>query len=811
MGLVVFAVLVLCAYLVVSQVVGLMRNIAKARRSGFKYIVVPCVINIPIAHYIYNIGSIIIKRFSLPEKCFWYLEALDVHLVFRNRHLWRERLDDAFIVVSPGSITLHSSNAELNSWVTSQRDRFPKCTEIYGVLKVFGPNLVTTEGAEWRHHRKLISGSFNEANAALTFQEAVRQSGSMLRKWTGEGEQEEIGNATGGEVGSKGRLLVSTGDDVTKLTLHIINYIGFGLQMLWPGEELPVDTEPEVAKFLSLSPATGHQTSFVDATDGMSLHLYWILIFSVGLLERMPLEDAKRAARAARDYVKYCNELLDRRLAEAKQKRPDNETEAVGMDLLGHLARTGHDDGGVPDRALILGNAFILQLAGHETTATTMHHLLIFLACHPEVQRGVQRDVDAVVGDAEPSTWEYSKVVNALLGSHAGAAVFETLRVMPPVLASPKKAAADEVVSKDGQSYTIPKGQDGSGETDICEWRPSRWLRTTKQEMPGEMAVEMAGGMATGGRGEKAREFEDETYEKGVGPTSSERLFRPARGSYLAFSEGARSCIGRRVAQTEMMAALAVIFRRHSIELVVDEGDGDDERQAYERARGEALEQLKTARTVVTLKLADGQHVGLRIVKRGEERFASQPSTFVDGGRFECDGADWTVYEREKAPAPARNKHAPVNPDPSEHDFEDGYDGGGRAYREVSAVGANRVIVNGGEIDELVGEDGLASARCRHREKPSGQLSNAEETEWAAGNWQLATGNWQLATGNWQLATGNWWLAAGKKAKQKVDEVSRLHASRTDERSQQVVSEWPTTSGYSATGSGLASTRPWSS
>ncbi|KAJ6785447.1 hypothetical protein PWT90_07109 [Aphanocladium album] len=625
MGAVVLALLVLCAYTIVSQVLGLMRNIATAKRSGFKYIIVPVVIRLPIAYMVYEIGSAIAKR------------AMSTDLVYRRRHLWRERLDDVFIVVSPGYMVLHSANAEINSLVTSQRERFPKFVEAYGVLGVFGPNLITTEGAEWRHHRKLTSGSFNEANAALTFEEAVRQSESMLQKWTNGGEQGVRNEAErGGEKSNNkhGWLLESVAEDVTKLTLHIINYIGFGLRMLWPGEKLPAGTEPELAKFLSLKAPAGHHTSFVDATDVTHLKRLRNQLTNKDGPERLPFDIPKRAAQEARDYVKYCNELLDMRLAEAKQWRPEAKTSAVGMDLLGHLARTGHDDGREPDRRLILGNAFILQLAGHETTATAMHHIIILLACHPEMQRRMQKDVDSVVGDADPSTWEYSKVVNALLGSHVGAAVYETLRLMPPVVAVPKKAAAEEVVTKDGQSYTIPKGmpvsldvvgsamnprywptrakQDGSGQTDICDWRPTRWLRTTTKP-------EGARDTAADDQGEE--DDEEASYDKNVGPTSSEKLFRPVRGSFLAFSDGARSCIGRRVAQTEMMAALAVIFRKHSIELVVE--GGGRERAAYERASREALETLKTARSVVTLKLADGQHIGLRIVERGEESFAS--------------------------------------------------------------------------------------------------------------------------------------------------------------------------------------------
>ncbi|KAM3512141.1 hypothetical protein MY11210_004205 [Beauveria gryllotalpidicola] len=106
----------------------------------------------------------------------------------------------------------------------------------------------------------------------------------------------------------------------------------------------------------------------------------------------------------------------------------------------------------------------------------------------------------------------------------------------------------------------------------------------------------------------------------------SDKLFRPVPGAYTPFSDGTRSCIGRRMAQSQIMAALAVLYRRHSTELVVGKEDVQErsaERVLYLEARRKTLATLKTARMTTTLKLLDGQQIGLRIAKRGEERFVS--------------------------------------------------------------------------------------------------------------------------------------------------------------------------------------------
>lgn len=74
------------------------------------------------------------------------------------------------------------------------------------------------------------------------------------------------------------------------------------------------------------------------------------------------------------------------------------------------------------------------------------------------------------------------------------------------------------------------------------------------------------------------------------------------------------------------VADYGVLYWRHSIELVVDKEDVQEkstERMLYLEARRKTLATLKTARMTTTLKLLDGQQIGLQIAKRGEERFVS--------------------------------------------------------------------------------------------------------------------------------------------------------------------------------------------
>jgi cytochrome P450 len=80
---------------------------------------------------------------------------------------------------------MFTDNAEVIHLVTSKREAFPKPTSTYSILAQYGENVLTTEGAVWRMHRKITSASFNEKNAALTFKEAIHQTKGLISQWLG--------------------------------------------------------------------------------------------------------------------------------------------------------------------------------------------------------------------------------------------------------------------------------------------------------------------------------------------------------------------------------------------------------------------------------------------------------------------------------------------------------------------------------------------------------------------------------------------------------------------------------------------------
>jgi hypothetical protein len=51
-----------------------------------------------------------------------------------------------------------------------------KILESYKILEIYGPNIISIEGVEWKQRRNVTSPSFNEKNNVLVF--AVLPAGS---------------------------------------------------------------------------------------------------------------------------------------------------------------------------------------------------------------------------------------------------------------------------------------------------------------------------------------------------------------------------------------------------------------------------------------------------------------------------------------------------------------------------------------------------------------------------------------------------------------------------------------------------------
>ncbi|EKM51238.1 uncharacterized protein PHACADRAFT_263271 [Phanerochaete carnosa HHB-10118-sp] len=302
--------------------------------------------------------------------------------------------------------------------ITGNRVRFPKPS--YDALRVWGANIIASEGEEWKRHRKVSAPAFSEPNNRLVWTETVKIMMDLFENLWGSREEIAVDHVV---------------DSITlPVALFVISVAGFGRQVSWQSD---------------LVPSPGHKLSFKDALHVISVDM-WIQIFSPKFLwNSAPL---KRIAD-----VKLGYEELEQYMLEMVQERRTAEKKEECYDLFSNLldASDSESDGSVrlTDREL-LGNIFIFLLAGHETTAHTLAFAFGLLAMHQDYQEKLYQHIKSVVPDGRLPTYEE---MNSL--TECMAVFYETLRLFPPVQSIPKVAAEDTtLVAADhaGNKVVIP-------------------------------------------------------------------------------------------------------------------------------------------------------------------------------------------------------------------------------------------------------------------------------------------------------------------------------------------------------------------
>ncbi|KAF2152478.1 cytochrome P450 monooxygenase-like protein [Myriangium duriaei CBS 260.36] len=631
----------------------LLRNIELAKQSGLPYCITPV--------YFLNRKWLIQAwiwlplLYKLPHKWIWpWAYLLDNDWAYKYK---REPFDyfksNVFLIVAPGRISCFVADADAITQIATRRNDFPKPINLYTSVDIFGKNVVSTEGQIWRHHRKITSPPFTEKNNYLVWTESLHQAQAMVESWIAPGEtiSKPVGDLSAAAM---------------RLSLHVISRAGFGVRLFWPHEEMK--QKGRVGEV----PA-GHTMTYKDALSTLLENIIQAFLLPKWFLKHSPFKINQIAYQALTEWKQYMQELYD----EKKVQVASGEL-TEGMDLMGALVRgagvaqsssTSNFDAekGKPTGQLltdeeILGNAFVFILAGHETAANTINFSLLQLAINPSSQIRLQKDIDAIFGTRPVSDWNYDIDVPKLFGSMAGAVMNEELRLFPPVVGIPKSVApsAPQPLTVDGKRVTIPAGTlvtlDVLGthldrnnwpalvpptssaaeiDADLRRFRPERWLLDHSTPRTDPAAAQ------------QQHQHQQAESEDIGGPSSADTsasLFRPRRGAYLPFSEGFRACLGRRFAQVEVLAVLAVIFRTYSVELAVEEilaGEGwpfagkEEIREqemlkgGEERGRKEAWEEAKVKigplfeekmMTIITLQMR-GARVPVRFVKRGSERF----------------------------------------------------------------------------------------------------------------------------------------------------------------------------------------------
>lgn len=626
--------LLLAAYLLYHSVrlgFAFYRNIKLAQKSGIHYILVPVDW---IARWWLITQPLWTKLLvHLPDSWTTWVDFVLPEFTYDYRHEVYARVGcDTFLTVSPTSIALFTCEPAVVSQITTRRNDFPKPIYIYRSLDIYGKNVVSTEGQHWRHHRKATSPPFTEKNNHLVWSESIKYAQAMLKSWLG-------------PDGTAGPIVDRIMDDTMRISLYVISGAGFGRSLEWPSNKVSEDpTDHSKIQNVDDEKDPGHSMSWTYALHTLLDTILFQFLFPRSWLKIFPFKRFKQADLAYEEWGMYMKEAIDK----AKQNRSQSSQNDV--DILGQLVNSQMDNKGTKPLtdSEMLGNMFVLILAGHETAANAVHFSILYLALHPESQKRLQEDLDKIFGGRPPSEWDYDKDLPALFGGMAGAVMAEELRLVPAVTNIPKSTigVSEQTLTVDGRPCTVPPNCSialstaaashnpkywplypptfpgghtahpvANLDNDLEEFHPERWLKGASQENASEMQKETIAGGDLG-----VNESAD----------TSDKLYRPVKGSYFPFSEGYRACLGRRFAQVEVLAVLAVLYQNYSIELAVDKYASDAEvlemstneradvwQEAAEDARDLLLNGMGV---IISLQMRKGS-VPVRVVPRKQERF----------------------------------------------------------------------------------------------------------------------------------------------------------------------------------------------
>ncbi len=221
--------------------------------------------------------------------------------------------------------------------------------------------------------------------------------------------------------------------------------------------------------------------------------------------------------------TKLLNEII---YAEINRRRRTGER---GMDVLSLLLDASDDEGNTLSDAQIRDEVMTLLFAGHDTTTSTVAFMFYELASHPEVVERMRAEQREQLAGALPSAEQLMRGELPQLEM----VLEETLRKYPPAWIGPRRSVA----AFEFQGKTVP----GDAFVDYCSW--------ASHHLPDVFEEPFA--------------FRPERF-------NAENKSRLAKGAYIPFGGGSRTCIGMRFGQLEVRTIATLLLRHCSLSLPQD-------------------------------------------------------------------------------------------------------------------------------------------------------------------------------------------------------------------------------------------------
>lgn len=361
----------------------LVANYIEARKIGLPILLCPVDPASPLWLLSKEILTPIFLRlpFGLGE----WADKAEVGWTFKEKYAVHARYGEAFAIVSPGENDVVITNPSATEDVLRRRNDFIKNPAMYGMLDIYGPSLDTVNGKAWDRHRKITVPPFNEQNSALVWRESGEQAEQALKIWS-----------------SKDRV-TSTQLDVHAVALNVLCGAGFGVHSSFVDGKLSQDDKDKA----STKEHLGYRESLRTLLANVVQLVFLGFLKRAGVPSWIWVGGMRKLAVAYDEFKGYMADML------AREKTAFEQGDFSRHNLMSELVRALEQskragDSATPGSAAglsadeVYGNLFIYNLAGHDTTASTLHFAIMLLAVYPEWQAWIAEEIDEIQ-KAEPS------------------------------------------------------------------------------------------------------------------------------------------------------------------------------------------------------------------------------------------------------------------------------------------------------------------------------------------------------------------------------------------------------------------------
>ncbi|KAG2229948.1 hypothetical protein INT48_003493 [Thamnidium elegans] len=327
------------------------------------------------------------------------------------------------LYLEPGKVgwEIQVYNAEDIKHILLKYELFPKtdfaegCTETLVNKFIARPNLVFTNGEEWKSQKKVINPAFRRSMPVKLFGNITQQLFKRIE-------------------GSEKTLDVS--DLMTRCTLEAIGKAGFGFDF--------EAVSKEDSKWTKI---------YSEVIDGFRDFTYFM--FPRLDQELLWLFPKRKVLHQKLDtLMDMLDEVIQNKRELLKQGQVRNDDlEENERDLLTLMLESEElDEGSLSDKQL-KANLCVFFYAGHDTTASALSFALNYLAKYPKIQERARKEANLILGDRPediiPTVEETKQMI------YINQIIKETLRLKAPVpRITPRLVTKDTFLS----GTFIPKG-----------------------------------------------------------------------------------------------------------------------------------------------------------------------------------------------------------------------------------------------------------------------------------------------------------------------------------------------------------------